>query len=270
MRKIAFYAVVIGGWLLFGIGAGYAADVAIQKALKAPAYPIDNSGWYVGVHTSADVAQTQVTGTNLFATSLVSGRLTAAGGEVGLAFGYIRGSVATDQWYGFASTVSYQNITASAPVAGASAGVASRWSATQTVEISNTWLTQAMAVLPGLGLQGVTTAFAGFTPIAPPGVNVAAPHQFFGFGAREFGITGTFGSASGTSWGAAPLVQYGSIWQILNPAGKPTGQAAKAYAWMAFPMRGITFNNIGGPGSPTVGAGASMGTQYGIALDLLF
>lgn len=257
MRKLALV-------LLASAIAGPALGADLQ--LKAPTYYTD-SGWYVGVHTGAAVAQTSVTGSDLFATSLVSGKLVADGGEVGGSFGWVKGRIDQDKWWGIASTISYQNISASSNVAGTNANVASRWSATQTVEFSMTWLQQLTQVIPSISL---TNVFPGYTPIAPPGLNVAAPHNFFAVGLREYGISGSFGMAGGTSWSVAPLLEMGAIWQVLNPAGKPTGGAAKAYAWVAFPGKGVTINGLFGPGNPVTAAGANMGTQYGVALDYNF
>lgn len=273
-----FYKIVTAVWIAAGLallGNWPAAAADLPKIItKGPAYPIDASGWYAGVHTAAAVAQADVSSGSLFATSLVQGKLVAAGGEVGGVIGLIRGSVDQDRWWGLRATVSYENISASlpgVPGSGNNLSLVSRWSATQVVEFSVTWLQNLMSALPNLGLNGIVQSFPGFTPIAPPGVRVAAPHQFFAVGVREFGLSGTIGGSSGSSWAVAPQIETGYLWQVLNTAtGKPTGGAVRAYAFVAFPTRGFTINNAFGTGAPVTGAGASMGKIYGMALNYEF
>lgn len=247
-------------------GPAFAADMP----LKVPAYPYQASGFYFGIHAGADVAQASASGTNLFATSALAGNLTAAGGEVGLAAGYIHGSIANDNWWGVSSECAYQNVTASVPVAGVGAGAASRWSCMQTLEVSTAFIKKITAALPNLGLQGFTGAFPGFSPIAPPGVNVAAPHEFIGGGFREYGLTGSFGGAEATSWSASFQVRYGALWQALDAANKPNGTAVKVFAWTAFPNKGVEINGLFGPGNPSIGAGVGLKQQYGLAMQVLF
>lgn len=248
-------------------GPAFGADMTALKA--PPVFPYQTSGFYAGIHTGANVAQTNMNGTNLLGLSLVQGSVAASGGEIGVTVGWIKGSIEKDNWWGIDGNCAYQNVTASVATAGASISAASRWSCMAGVMVSTSLIKQAMTALPNLGLNGVTTAFPGFTPIAPPGASVAAPHEFFEAGGRAQGIDGSFGGVGGSTWSGAPMLAYGSIWEQLNSAGKPNGTALRAYAWTAFPEKGATFNGLFGPGNPTIGSGVAIKQQWGLTLDWL-
>lgn len=247
---------------------------AADMALKDPPIPEfgGGQGWYVGVGSTAAVAQSNVSGTNVFASSLATGGLTAAGGTLDVALGYITPKLR------FESDVSWQNIqggisTASTPTSSASsAWVASRWAASQEIDINFNLLQTLTAVLPSLG----GLAFPSFTPVIPSNVKVlnpATPVQYVGVGLREFGEQGGFGAATSSrqSWAVAPMLKTDFIWQTLNAAGASNGLAFDAFAWVAFPVKGFTLNNgVAANGLPTIGAGANLGTQYGLGMKILF
>jgi hypothetical protein len=249
--------------------SAFAADLPLKAPPAAPAAA--GSGWYVGILTEADVAQSNVSGTNVFATSLASGNLTATGGAVGGEFGYIgNGPIG---WYRLQATGEWSDISgaetvqSTATTSAASAAVASRWSATQEFDIGFEWIQKIYAALPTLGVINFPT----FTPITPT-VPVGAPRQYVGVGIKEAGLTGTFGAAQGTSVGVYPMITGGFIWPTLNAAGKPNGGAIDASAGVAFPVKGFTVGNaFATDGAPlTLGAGASLGTQYWTRLSYQF
>lgn len=244
----------------------HAADMPVKAA---PLSVYDTSGWYIGVETGAAVAQSRVSGSSsLFATSLVNGHLTAAGGTVGGCVGYAKGGAAS--WWGVQACGDYQNITASDAVV--IAGVASRWSATQEVRFGGStimgWIASLPSVLPNLG---VNITFPTFTPPVLGGAHLAAaPRTYLAIGANEFGISGDFGGATGAKVGIAPMLKAGSIWQVTDAAGRTNGGAIDGYAQVTFAGKGLTLNNVGASGGGVSASGsASMGTVYkaGLAYD---
>jgi hypothetical protein len=243
--------------------AAQAADQALP--LKAPATTrIGYPGWYLFVGTEAVVAQANVSGNNLFATSLVGGDLKAAGGAVGGGFGYI-----TPKWR-FETGAHYQNITGSLP--GVTASVASRWSAYQEVDVNFSIFQNILTAL-NAGISAGGFAFPSFAPVLPSNLTVAAmPRQYAGAGFREFGLDGAFGGATGATVSAGPFVKTGFIYQAVDATGKSTGGSWDVFAWVNWPMKGFTLNNVlAANGTPvTIGAGANMGTQYGTGLNFGF
>jgi hypothetical protein len=247
-----------------------AADLPVKAPPLSPiAYPYDGgSGFYFGINTMAGVAQANVNGvagSGVLATSLVNGNLTAAGGAVGGTVGWIKGTPTS--WFAIEASLDYQNITAGN--AGAPVSVASRWSSEQVVKFGGTF--NPLSYLPDLGVTGFS--FPAFQlPIAPAGISVAlSPHPYVMAGVKEFGITGTFGGIGGTTWGVAPLVGAGTISQILDKQGKPTGAALDLFAEVVFAGRGITVDNIGGVGgAPMFGGSANLGNQYFAGAKILW
>jgi hypothetical protein len=245
-----------------------AADMAFKNP---PVQVAAVTPWYVGILTEADVAQSNVTGNNVFASSLVSGNLTATGGSVGGVVGYIGSCLGS--WCRAQLTGAWANITgtnsvaATATTGAASASLASRWSATQEVDVGIEWLQKIYAALPTLNIVNFPT----FTPIAPT-VPVGAPRQYVGIGLKEAGISGSFGAATGTQVGVYPMITGGFIWQTLGTNGLPNGGAIDASAGVAFPVRGFTIGNaFASDGAPlTLGSGASLGTQYWTRLSYDF
>lgn len=248
--------------LLLASSSAFAADMPVKASPQGLFYTPAGSGFYAGIGTEAAIAQSNVSGTNLFATSLVGGNLKAAGGAVKGVVGYITGN--QTRWYRLEASVAYQNITGSNDTS----SVASRWSASQEVDVSVNYLQAVWSAIGNLGVN-----FPTFTPVLPSNVAVSAtPRQYVGAGFREFGIDGTFFGGTGSSWSAAPMIKSGFLWQTLDSTGKPNGGALDAFAWVSFPMRGITVGNaFAANGAPlTFGAGANMGTQYGLGLHYDF
>jgi hypothetical protein len=250
--------------------AAFAADMPVKATV--PPVPYVSGSWFVGILTEADVAQSSVSGTNAFATSLASGNLTATGGSVGGEVGYIgNGAIG---WYRFKLTGEWANISgtntvgSTATTSAASASIASRWSATQEADIGIEWLQRVLAALPTLTNANL---FPTLTPITPT-IPVGTPRQYIGVGLKEAGLTGTFGAAQGTSVGVYPMVTGGFIWPTLGTDGKPNGGAIDASAGIAFPVKGFTIGNaFATNGAPlTFGAGANLGTQYWTRLSYEF
>lgn len=242
----------------------YAADAA-KPILKAQpvAYPYDTSGFYFGVNSEAAVAQSNVSGTGgLFATSLVNGNLTAAGGAVGGTVGWIKGG-ATGIWWAVQGTLDYQNITASAPVTGANVNIVSRWSTTQVVKVGGLNLGTYLPALTGVNFPTFQL------PLAPNGIALAATQKPYVMGGiAEQGISGNFGAVGGTSWNVAAVLGVGVLAPVVDSSGKPTGAALDLYSEVIFAGRGVTFNNVFGRGNVMLGAAANIGTTYKAGIGL--
>lgn len=247
--------------------------LAADLPLKAPppAAAPSGSGWYVGVLTEADVAQSKVSGSNLFAPSLVSGDLTATGGGIGGTVGFI--GYTASYWYrlqaaGEWSNISGTNTIASTPTtSAASASVASRWSATFEADVGVEFLQALYSRLPTLP----AISFPTFAPITPANT-VGVPRQYVGGGLKVAGLSGNFGNASGQSVGLYPFISSGFIWETVNAAGKSDGGSLDASAGVAFPVHGMQFNNVFATnGLPiTTNSGINLGTQYWTRLTYNF
>lgn len=227
--------------VLFSTTSGFSADMP----LKAP-QPFVNiaagSGWYCGVGTQAGVAQTSMSGNSILATSAINGNLNAAGGAVGGGCGWITNKGPLGSWMQLEADGFYENITATmGPVS-----VASRWSATQEVDIGVGAFSAIQQAFSALG-AGISLPFPSFTPTVPSGIAVAtAPREYFGFKISEFGLTGNAFSAGGATVGWAPGLTTGWRWQTLDAAGKPNNGSLKLYADVFWPQRGNTFNTLNG------------------------
>ena len=91
MRKqLAFLAAAA---MLAAAAPAFAADMPLKAPPPVP-FTSGASGYYWGVGPYAGVAQSNVSGSNLFATSLASSNLTASGGGVSFDLGYLHGSTA--------------------------------------------------------------------------------------------------------------------------------------------------------------------------------
>lgn len=237
--------------------------LAADMPVKAPnfAYPLDLAGWYAGIDTGAAVSRASVTGSStLFANSLITGKLNAAGGYIGGCVGYIRGNVGS--WWAVQGCGDWQNITASAP--GIAASVGSRWDSTVEVRLGGTInpVNLMLDTLSNLGVGGL--AFPTFIPVAPGGISVAvAPRTYMAGGIDFKGLNGDFFKANGTTVAVSPMIKTGAIWQVLNKNGQSTGGVVDTYAKISFMDKGITVGNVFGTGgAPVVGGHASLGTTY--------
>ena len=249
-----------------------AADMAV-KAAPVPVVPFTAaySSFYWGVGTYAGVAQSNVSGTNLFATSLVTSNLTADGAGVDLVLGYQHGSTATlgfGNWWRVQADAEYQNIAGGVTVAGNSAGVASRWAATQEFDIGADVVTYIMSALG----PNATINFPTFTPQLPANIQVGIPKQYFGGFVREFGLNGNFGAANGVTVGIAPGIKTGFVFPTMDATtDKTNGGGIDLWASVSWATKGATFNNVfAANGTPlTTGAGALMGTTYLTGITVL-
>lgn len=265
-----FAALTFAGALaLFGMPA-HAADLRL-KAQPSPFLPAAAGGWYVGLGTSAGVAQSSVGGNNLFAPSLVGGGLVADGATVDVVGGYIKNGGPLGTWWRAQGGVSYQNISGGTP----SGSISSRWRVTEEADVGADILKSVFDAVGNLG--GLSTTFSSlnsFVPALPSNVVVVGtPRQYVGFVAEEFQLAGSFGAASGQTWGFAPGVKTGWIWELPGKDGKtPNGNALEVFAEVLWPTQGASFNNVFATnGAPlTVGPAVKEGTQYFAGVHYLF
>ena len=250
-------------------GPALAADMAVKAPPPVP-FTAAYSSFYWGVGTYAGVAQSNVSGTNLFLTSLATSNLTADGAGVSGVLGYQHGSTAQlgfGNWWRLQGDVSYQNIAGGVAVAGNSAGVASRWAATQEFDVGADVVSYIMSALG----PNATINFPTFTPQLPANVVVGVPKQYFGGFVREFGMNGNFGAAHGVSVGIAPGVKTGFLFPTMGADGKTNGGGIDLWASASWATKGATLNNVfAANGTPlTTGAGALMGTTYLTGITVL-
>ncbi len=227
-----------------------AIALAADLPTKAPISPfsVNSGGWYAGIASEAAVEQANVSGNNLFATSLVNGNLKAAGGAIGGVVGYIRTGCIYGSWCRVQAGGFYQNITGS----NSNGSVASRWSSTQEVDLGVEVFSAITSVIGNVGV-----AFPTFSPSLPSNVLVAAaPRQYVGFGAREIGIDGNFLSATGSTVSVAPMLKTGYLWQTLGANGAPNGFTVT--------------NAFATSGGPVFTSGIKEGTQYGLGIAYAF
>jgi hypothetical protein len=247
--------------LLFAVPA-YAADMPVKAPPQnSPFLLYNGSGFYIGLGTTSAVDQASVNGSNLFASSLVDGNLNAAGQSVDLEVGYIWGNASVAgiaQWARVYASGSYQNITGGISVPGNDASVASRWSAMQGIDVGADLVAK---ILTATNLQ---VAFPSFTPQLPSNVAVATtPREYFGAFFDEFGVNGSVGLANGVEVATAPGIRTGYLWQTVDSTGKPNGGALDLGVAVAWPLKGMTFNDVFAAGHPIqTGAGIDLGTQY--------
>lgn len=244
----------------------FAADMATKAPPATPFLNYNGSGFYWGIGSTTNVDASSVNG-NVFAGNLVSSNLTAAGASIDGELGYIWGNASLAgfaNWARVYASGGYQNVNGGTVVANNAASVVSRWHADEGVDV-NADLVQYV-----LNVFNWQNPFPSFTPQLPSNVAVASsPRQYVGVFVEEFGLGGNFGSASGTSWAAAPGVRTGFLWQTIGTNGKPNGMALDMGVKVSWPTKGVTFNNVGGP-NPTVNASVAMGTMYGAYMRLDF
>ena len=221
-------------------GVASAADLPVKApAYAPPAYPFDSSGFYFGANAMAGIQQTSVSGNPLLVTSLVNGNVNAAGGAIGGTIGYTKGN--GTWWWAVEDSLDYQNITANAASAIVPASTVSRWSNETVVRVHGF---NPLQYLPNLGIT--FPSFPTQLPVVPAGIAVGAAQLYIGAGAKEWGISGNFAGNSSQTYGVAPLIQAGSIAQIINAAGVPTGAALDLGAEVVFASQGLTVTTAGG------------------------
>ena len=262
--KIAAVAALLAAFATMA----HAADI---PPLPLKAQPLAQSaatgGFYWGVGTSAAVAQSSVS-SNLLATALVNGNVTADGGTVDGEIGWV-GSIA-GYWTRFAVEGSYENVTATVAAGNVSASIASRWAVTERADVGAEIVQTIVAAIPGF--SNFQSAFPTLAAVAPPGVSVGTPMQYFGGILREEGLQGNIGTVSGTTALIAPGVETGWIWPTLNAAGKPNGGAVDIFAQVDWPTKGLQVNNLFATGgAPMIASGsATIGTEYRAGIHVLF
>lgn len=243
--------------------SAFAADLPPIITKGPQLFAFESSGWYIGVEAGAAVAKSNVGGNStLFVNSLVNGNLTAAGGTIGGCVGWLKGK--HDSWWGVHGCVDYQNITAGVVGNNVSAGIASRWSATQEVRFGGSIIAWFTNILPNLGVTGLT--FPSFSPPSGAGILAAAPRTYWALGVTEIGVSGNFNDASGATVQVGPLVKAGAIWQSLDTAGRPTGGAVDAFAQVSFMGKGFSYNT----GSGATSGAANVGTIYRAGASYMF
>lgn len=251
--------------------AAHAADLPKKAASQSPFIPASVGGWYVGLGTSAGVAQSSVGGSNLFAPSLVGGNLVADGASVDVVGGYIRNGGPLNTWWRVELGASYQNISGGTPAG----SVNSRWRLTQEADVGADILQTIFSAVGNLGnLSSTFSSLNSFVPALPSNVAVVGtPRQYVGVVAEEFELGGTFGAASGQTWGFAPGVKTGWIWELPGSDGKtPNGNALEVFAEVLWPTQGASFANVfAAGGAPlTIGPAVKEGTQYFAGVHYLF
>jgi hypothetical protein len=247
-----------------------AADMALKARPSSLTYPLAGAGCYWGVNMEASVAQSDVSGNALFVTSLVGGKLMAAGGSVGGTVGCLKGDPTTG-WVAIQASFNYQNISGSVGVqtaAGGSlgtVGVDSKWSAEQSVKFGG--FGALFAFLPNLGLNFPVLSVP-VAPVPPTGYQYLAAKPYMLVGVKEFDNSGWFSLSSGSSVGVAPVLGMGMITPLADASGAPIGAVLDTYAKVAFPGRGFSINNVGG--NPSLSGAANMGTQYTAGLAVYY
>jgi hypothetical protein len=228
-----------------------------------------SSGWYVGLGTYGGVAQASVNGSSTLITGLVSSNVEASGGGIELEGGYVHGNtnlLGLGNWYMLDVKGGYQNISGGNSVPGGSLGFSSRWSVTEQGCVGADVIAAITSVLGNVGTNWPTVS----PNILPANIQVGIPKQCFGVEAREFGLGGDFGGATGTTVGVAPGVYTAMIYPTLGTSGKPNGGAIKAWASVDWNTKGLTFTNVFGKSGPVgVTPGVSEGTTYMVGVDFL-
>lgn len=246
MKKVPEAAKVVGALLLaFLLMEGYfgapamAADLPVKApSFSAPAYPYDSSGFYFGPNLMAGIQQTSVSGNPLLVTSLVNGNLNAAGGSVGGTIGYTKGNAAF--WWAVEDSLDYQNITATAASV-VPASTVSRWSNETVVRVHGF---NPLQYLPNLGIT--FPSFPTQLPVVPVGIAVGAAQLYIGGGVKEWGISGNFVGNGSQTYGVGGVLQAGSIAQIIDATGKPTGAALDLGAEVVFANKTLSVTTGGG------------------------
>src|SRR6185437_12807603 len=175
MRKLLLSMMAV---LALGVAA-HAADLGVAPLYKAQGKPFaaGGSGFYWGGGTSIGVDQANASASGIFATSLVTGNLNAAGGSVDGEMGWISSVQGT--WVRIGVTGSYQNIGAGVSNGSIGTAFSSKWGATERFDVNANILQTAINVT-GLG-SNFTSYFTGFNPALPGNVKAGTPMQYNGF-----------------------------------------------------------------------------------------
>ena len=244
--------------------AASAADLKLPyKAPQSPFLATSTGGWFIGIGTSAGVANGSNSGTNLFATSLVQGNLVADGASIDVVGGYLRNGGPLSTWWRVQAGASYQNISG-----GTAAGsVDSRWRVFQEADVGADIFQQVLSTVGNIGnLSSTFSALGSFVPSLPANVAVVGtPRQYVGIIVEETPWNGTFGAAGGQTWLVDYGVKTGWIWALSSADGKtPNGNALEVNAQVTWPNQGLTLNNVfASNGTPlTIGPAVKLGPMY--------
>jgi hypothetical protein len=266
MRKLLLTAA-----LTFLSSAAFAADLSLAPLYKSPFLPASVGGWYIGLGTSAGVANANVGGNNLFAPNLVGGNLVADGAAVDVVGGYIKNGGPLGTWWRLEFGASYQNISGGT----VSGSVDSRWRVTQEADVGADIFQSILSAVGNLGnISSTFSSLGSFVPALPSNVAVVGtPRQYVGFMAEEFQLNGTFGAATGQTWAFAPCAKTGWVWELPGKDGKtPNGNALEVSAAACWPTQGASLSNVFATnGAPlTIGPAVKEGTQYFAGVHYLF
>lgn len=240
-----------------------APPLVTKDGIRQYAYPYNGgSGFYAGVNTMVGAAQSTASTSAIFASSLATGNLTATGGAVGGTVGYTRGN--STLWWAVEASGDWQNVTGTT----SGASVDSRWQSEQVFKLGGSLAFNFL----GTATSALGVNFPTFqAPLVPSGISVAAaPHLYIMGGVKEFGINGTIGQAGGTTVGVAPLIGGGTISQVLDGSGKPTGVALNLGGEAVFANKGLGLSNVLGISGPPIAGNLNMGTQYWAYAKVLF
>lgn len=242
-----FYLATVAALALVPLSA-HSADMPVKAKV---AYPYARSGCYFGVNMEAATAQTDTSGSGLFVTSAVNGKLTAAGGAIGGSVGCIKGDPSL--WYGVHADLDYQNVTASVPVDGVNVNFASRIQGGGEFRVGGTTLLTFFGNL----IPNGTFPVLG-TPAVPAGFALAAtpPLPYLAAGFEVWQQQAAFGAISGSGTEIAPKLRAGVINQLTDATGKITGAVNDTYVKVIFAGKGSTFGN------GVFTAATNQGTQY--------
>jgi hypothetical protein len=260
MRKLLLAAVAF-----FIAAPAFAADMPLKAPPYIQPFAPAGSGWYLGVGTDAAVASSSVNGSAF--PNLTGGNLTSDGGAVGVDAGYIWSNCLLQTWCQIEVDLRYQNISGS--MGGAS--VNSLWSIREEFDVGAQVFQTILAAVGNVGIS-----FPTFNPsgMLPANIAVATiPRQYLGFILDEYEIAGTFGSASGQTWGLAPGVTTGYRWQTLGTNGLPNNGSLKIHADIEWPTKGADLTGVfAAPGGAPlqVSASASMQTVYRVGIQYDF
>lgn len=258
MRKF----LLIAAALAFASAANAADLPKKAPTLASPFLPTSVGGWYIGIGTSAGVADGSTSGSNLLAPNLVSGNLVADGASVDVVGGYIRNGGPLNTWWRFQVGASYQNISGGT----VSGSINSRWRLDQEADIGADIVQSVLSAIGNVGnLSSTFSALGNFAPALPANVTtVGTPRQYVGVVLEESLIGGSAFGATGQSWIVAPGVKTGWIWELPGTNGQPNGNALEVNAQVTWPTQGASFSNVlAANGSPIViGPAIKEGANY--------
>lgn len=246
----------------------FAADMPRKAPPVSPFVNLAKNGFYVGVGTSAALANSNVSGNVISIPGITGGNVNAAGGTIDADVGYIWGSCFLNSWCQVEADFKYQNIGGATPLG----SVSSRWAMTQEADIGIDLLQLVLSYVPSLGSSASIFPTIDPTSLLPANVKVAnTPRGYVGFKQEEILVNGQVGQVGGQTWEYAPGVTTGWRWQTLGATGLPNGASIKVFGDILFADKGVTISDLFGVGGAPVvtQAKAGMNTLYvaGVHVD---